>query len=145
MFAHSPREGLFLKTHVNPTFNLLLYCVNPPTYTLACVVFPSTSVWSDMCHAIGYVCADRVTAVCLPGHSTVCDDESDDGLPNTYDYDDSFIDDDGMNSSASSGDDSDEDWQHPGNDGGGEESEEDIKELAKEASEFVANPKLQRR
>lgn len=46
---HSPREGLFLKTHVNPTFNLWLYCVNPPTYTLACVLFPSTSVWGLTC------------------------------------------------------------------------------------------------
>ena len=83
----------------------------------------------------------------FPGRSTACDgDSDDDGLPNTYDYDDSFIDDDdGANSSTSSGgDDSDEDWQHPGG-GGGEESEEDIQELAKEANEFVSNPKLHRR
>ena len=84
----------------------------------------------------------------FPGRSIACHgDSDDDGLPNTYDYDDSFIDDDGMSSSTSSGDDnSDEDWQHPSDDGGGgEESEEDIKELAKEANEFVSNPKLHRR
>lgn len=91
---------------------------------------------------------DRIPS--FTGCSSVHDDESDDdGLPNTYDYNDSFIDDDGTNSGSLSGDDdSDEDWQHPGGDdggGGGEDSEEDVKELVKEAHEFVSNPKLRRR
>ncbi|XP_057316408.1 aprataxin and PNK-like factor [Hydractinia symbiolongicarpus] len=62
----------------------------------------------------------------------------DDGEPNTYDYDDSFID-DGMTSSESyENDDDDSDF----NPGGDKESEdEDIQELVSEAKEFVNNRK----
>ena len=66
-------------------------------------------------------------------------DSDDDGQPNTYDYNDSFIDDEDIGSSSTSyGPDSDdEDWE-PINDS------EDVNELVQDADSFIANKKMHR-
>lgn len=70
------------------------------------------------------------------------DDEDDLGEENTYDYDDSFLDDESVSSSASYEEDLDDsDWR-PDNDGEDEEElEEDVRELVAEARGFLRSKK----
>lgn len=58
------------------------------------------------------------------------DEEEDDGLPNTYDYRDSFIDDASQSQRQTLG-------------SVGADEEEDVKCLVKEANSFIANKKMQ--
>lgn len=74
-------------------------------------------------------------------HKSVLDNESDDDLPNTYDYNDSFLDDgdiDGSGSSYSAGSD-DSDWRPKGgdDDGDDDDDDEDVNELLSEARGFL--------
>lgn len=57
--------------------------------------------------------------------------------PNTYDYNDSFINDE---SQAKSGD--DKSASESDQDGSGSDDEEDVKQLKKEAKKFVKNEKM---
>ena len=70
--------------------------------------------------------------------STLTGDSDDDGQPNTYDYTDSFIDDDNDQSSEESteygGDSEDGDWAPDVN--------EDVSELVGEAKDFMSNKKM---
>ena len=68
--------------------------------------------------------------------SALAGDSDDDGEPNTYDYTDSFIDDDGQSSEESTeygGESEDSDWGPP---------DEDVSELVDEAKHFVSNKKM---
>ena len=68
-------------------------------------------------------------------------EESDDDGPNTYDYNDSFLDDgddvEGSGSSYSAGSD-DSDWQPQGED----DDDEDVTELLTEARGFLRSKKM---
>lgn len=78
--------------------------------------------------------------------------ESDDSEgPNTYDYTDSFIDDEEMSSGSTSygGESEDSDWAPPsGGEGKGGDREEsleaDVTELKEEANSFITNKKMWR-
>lgn len=64
--------------------------------------------------------------------TTIVDrDEDDDGLPNTYDYTDSFID-DNTQRNQDSGSESESDY----------EDSEDLRSLKKDAKKFIKNKKL---
>ena len=74
------------------------------------------------------------------GKKSVLDGEKDDcGEENTYDYDDSFLDDENLTSSSASyrQDSEDSDWMPDINDGDEEDLEEDVKELVAEARGFL--------
>lgn len=80
--------------------------------------------------------ARQRTAASTKKKSVIDSRSDDDGEPNTYDYDDSFIDDGMTSSEGYENDDDDSDF----NPGGDKESEdEDIQELVSEAKEFVSN------
>ena len=64
----------------------------------------------------------------------------DDGEPNTYDRDDSFIDDKTQKESAETYDPANEDSDYEPDD-----SQEDVKELMKEAKGFMKNKKMQKK
>lgn len=71
--------------------------------------------------------------------SALAGDSDDDGQPNTYDYNDSFIDDDNQTSEESmeyGGESEDSDWA-PGDN-------EDVSELVDEAKGFMSNKKMHR-
>ena len=80
-------------------------------------------------------------------HKSLLDNESDDDLPNTYDYNDSFLDDgdvDGSGSSYSAESD-DSDWRPKGgddDDDGDEGDDEDVNELLSEARGFLRSKKM---
>ena len=65
-------------------------------------------------------------------------ESDDDSQPNTYDYNDSFIDDENVDDSGSdTSSTKDGNWL-PSNSG----SEEDVNDLAKEAADFIENKKM---
>lgn len=73
-------------------------------------------------------------------HKSVLNKESDDDGPNTYDYNDSFLDDgEGSGSSYSAGSD-DSDWRPQGEDD--DDDDEDVTELLTEARGFLRSKKM---
>jgi len=71
--------------------------------------------------------------------SALAGDSDDDGEPNTYDYNDSFIDDADKTSEESTeygGESEDSDWAPADN--------EDVSELMDEAKDFMSNKKMHR-
>ena len=72
-------------------------------------------------------------SVIVLGKSVLKGDSDDDGNSNTYDYDDSFLDEDNDESYEDS---EDEDFV-PSDNGGGDDADEDISELMSEAKDFI--------
>lgn len=70
--------------------------------------------------------------------SKVSTGDDDDGLPNTYDYNDSFIDDD-VDSNSSIADPEGEDSDYV------PEDSQDLRDLRKEAGKFMKNKKMQQK
>lgn len=75
------------------------------------------------------------------GKSALDGASDDDGEANSYNYDDSFIDDSDV--SSSSFDDADDSDYNP-NDRHGRESDEDLTELVGDAQAFIGNKKMQK-
>ena len=77
--------------------------------------------------------------MCSVGHSILDGDSDDDSQPNTYDYNDSFIDDQSVESNHGNDDSSsnDSNWLPSNND-----SDEDVTDLTKEAEDFIRNKKM---
>ena len=71
-------------------------------------------------------------------HKSVLDDASDDDGPNTYDYNDSFLAEEGSESSYSASDDSD--WQPQ--DDTDDDVDEDVNELLTEARGFLRSKNM---
>ena len=74
--------------------------------------------------------------------SVVAGDSDDEDAPNTYDYNDSFLNDEQVSGSSSSGNDKasdDSDW------GPEVEDSQDIRDLKKEAKGFIKNKKMQQK
>ena len=78
---------------------------------------------------------------CNLGKSALDGASDDDGEANSYDYDDSFIDDSEV--SSSSFEDADDSDYNP-NDRRGGESDEDLTELVGDAQAFIGNKKMQK-
>jgi aprataxin and PNK-like factor len=72
------------------------------------------------------------------GHSVLDGESDDDSQPNTYDYNDSFIDDENVDDSGSDTSSTEDGNWLPSNSG----SEEDVNDLAKEAADFIENKKM---
>lgn len=70
--------------------------------------------------------------------SKVSTEGDDDGLPNTYDYNDSFIDDD-VDSNSSIADPEGEDSDYV------PEDSQDLRDLRKEAGKFIKSKKMQQK
>ena len=81
-----------------------------------------------------------LNSVLTEGKSVLQDVSDDDGEPNTYDYNDSFINDEGVSSEDDYSPSDDENWMPNAS-----ESEEDVNELLEEAKDFTSNPKMQKR
>lgn len=77
-------------------------------------------------------------------HGSVLDDASDDDGPNTYDYNDSFLADDGEESGSSYSASDDSDWQPQGDDDDDADVDEDVNELLTEARGFLRSKNMTR-
>jgi len=78
-------------------------------------------------------------------HRSVLDDASDDDdEPNTYDYNDSFLADDGEESGSSYSASDDSDWQPQGDDDDDADVDEDVNELLTEARGFLRSKNMTR-
>jgi len=78
-------------------------------------------------------------------HRSVLDDVSDDdNEPNTYDYNDSFLADDGEESGSSYSASDDSDWQPQGDDDDDADVDEDVNELLTEARGFLRSKNMTR-
>ncbi|KAL9953010.1 hypothetical protein ACROYT_G040357 [Oculina patagonica] len=75
-------------------------------------------------------------------HKSVLDDTSDDDGPNTYDYNDSFLDNDGEGSGSSYSASDDSDWQPQGADDDDDDVDEDVNELLTEARGFLRSKNM---
>lgn len=88
-------------------------------------------------------CYKKHILVCI-GKSVLDNTSDDDGEKNSYDYDDSFLveTDESAEDSFTNDDASDSDYDPGGNHDDGSQ-DDDVKDLIKEANEFVKNPKMQ--
>lgn len=77
-------------------------------------------------------------------HRSVLDDASDDDGPNTYDYNDSFLADDGEESGSNYSASDDSDWQPQGDDDDDADVDEDVNELLTEARGFLRSKNMTR-
>lgn len=75
-------------------------------------------------------------------HRSVLDDTSDDDGPNTYDYNDSFLADDGEESGSNYSASDDSDWQPQGDDDEDDDVDEDVNELLTEARGFLRSKNM---